>query len=318
MRTALLPVFLSLLASLLFAGCLLGPDYRKPIVAAPPAFLEPGPWKVSAPRDHLPKGNWWTIYRDPVLDRLVVQANAASPTIAGAVARRDQARALARFDRAELFPHVSVNASAERGRTPENGRTSVSTGTSNTFILPLDFSYELDLWGRVRRANESARARAAASDADYHNILLGVQADVARSYFSLRALDLERSLVERNRESRQRALEIVSRRLELGAGAELDVSLAQTELATSESDLIAIDQDRAALRYALAVLCGQMPEAFTLEDNTTLLDVAPAIPIGLPSDCSSAALTSPRPSAYSPPPMPRSALCRRRFFPRSA
>lgn len=282
MRTAPLSVFLCLPASLLLSGCLVGPDYRRPVVETPAAFTEPGPWKESAPRDHLPKGNWWTIYRDPVLDRLVTQATAANQTIAGAVARRDQARALARMDRADLFPQVSVNASAERGRTPPSPRSSAET--SNTFILPLDFSYELDLWGRARRANESARARAEASEADYHNVLLGVQTDVARAYFTLRSLDLERSLVARNRESRQRALEIVNRRQELGASAELDVNLAQTELATSESDLIAIDQDRSGLRYALAVLCGQMPETFALEENTAPLGPAPAIPVGLPSE----------------------------------
>jgi outer membrane protein, multidrug efflux system len=273
-------------STLLLSACVVGPHYQKPAVAAPAAFVEPGPWKVSAPRDHLPKGTWWAIYSDPVLDRLVSQANNASPTIAAALARRDQARAAARLNRADLFPQVSLNPSAERGRDSANARTntSSSTETSNTFILPLDLSYELDLWGRVRRANESARARAAASEADYHNVLLGVQTDVARAYFALRSLDLERSMVSRNRESRQRALEIVNRRLELGATAELDVSLAQTELATSESDLIAIDQDRASLRYTLAVLCGQMPESFSLEENTAPLISPPPIPIGLPSE----------------------------------
>jgi multidrug efflux system outer membrane protein len=284
MRTVPFALFLSCAASLLFNGCTVGPDYQRPALAPPAAFIEPGPWKESAPRDHLPKGKWWTIYQDPVLDRLAAQATAASPTIAGALARRDQARALARLNRAELFPQLSLNPAAERGRTPPNSRTGASSVTENTFILPLDLGYELDLWGRVRRTNESARARAAASDADYHNVLLGVQADVARAYFSLRSLDRERELVARNRESRQRSLDIVSRRRELGAGAELDVSLAETELATSEGDLIAIDQDRAALRYALAVLCGQMPGALSLEENAATLGNAPAIPTGLPSE----------------------------------
>jgi len=284
MRTVPFAFILFPAALLLPTGCAIGPDYQKPSITTPAAFIESGPWKVSAPRDHLPKGTWWTIYQDSALDRLAAQATAASPTIAGALARRDQARALARLDRADLFPQLSVDASAERGRTPPSERTPTTSATSNTFILPLDLGYELDLWGRVRRANESARARADASDADYHSVLLGVQADVARAYFSLRSLNLERALVAQNRESRQRSLDIVSRRLDLGAGAELDVSLAQTELATSESDLIAIDQDRAALRYALAVLCGQMPESFSLEENTTPLGSAPAIPTGLPSE----------------------------------
>jgi len=266
-----------------FSGCMVGPTYQKPAVDVAETFVEPSPWTVSAPRDHLPKGRWWTIYEDAELDRLVTRATAASPTIAGAIARRDQARVLARFDRAGFFPQAAISGIAERGRTPPNGRGSEAT-TSNTFILPLDLGYEVDLWGRVRRINESARARSEASEADYHNVLLGVQADVARVYFSLRALDLERSLVSRNLESRQRALEIVSRRLELGASAELDRSLAQTELATSESDLLAIDQERTALRYALAVLCGDMPGTLAFTENAAPLDAEPAIPTGLPSE----------------------------------
>lgn len=274
---ALIPI----VASLAVSGCMVGPDYQKPAIPAPAAFTETGPWKVAAPSDHLPKGSWWSIYNDPVLDRLANQATAASPTIQAAIARRDQAFALARVDRADLMPRLGVNASAERGRTAPTSRAAASTG--NTFILPLDLSYEIDLWGRVRRSYESARANAEASEADYQNVLLGVQADVARAYFSLRALDVERALIARTQDSRMRSLEIVRRRFQLGASGELDVSLAQTELATSESDLLAIDQERTALRYALAVLCGQQPEGFTLEENATPFGEVPAVPLGLPS-----------------------------------
>lgn len=282
MRLALHVFFPALAGSLFLSGCAVGPDYKKPETPAPPAFVESGPWKTAAPRDQLPKGTWWSIYHDSVIDRLEMQATQASPTIQAAVARRDQARALARFDRADLFPRLDVDASAERQRTAPT-RTSPAV-TSNTFTLPLDLGYEVDLWGRVRRSVESARATAEASDADYHNVLLGVQADVARAYFSLRALDVERSLVARTLESRQRSLGITRRRADLGASAELDVSLAQTELATAESDLIAIDQQRTALRYSLAVLCGQLPESFDVEANATPLGDAPAIPMGLPSE----------------------------------
>jgi multidrug efflux system outer membrane protein len=109
MRTAPFAHLLSTAVLLVLTGCMVGPNYQKPAVATPTAYIETGPWKESVPRDHLPKGNWWTIYRDPVLDRLESQATAASPTIAGALARRDQARALARLDRAGLFPEISVN-----------------------------------------------------------------------------------------------------------------------------------------------------------------------------------------------------------------
>ncbi len=278
MRIAPLALFPAFAGSLVFSGCVVGPDYQKPATPAPAAFVETGPWKTAAPRDHLPKGTWWTIYHDSTLDRLATQATAASPTLAAALARRDQARAVARLGRADQLPRLDVNASAERGRSASTGTT------SNTFSLPLDLRWELDLWGRVRRSVESARAAAAASEADYQQVLLSVQADVARAYFSLRALDVERALIARTLDSRRRSLEIVQRRFKLGASGELDVSLAATELATAESDLLGIQQDRTALHYALAVLCGQLPESFTLAADAAPLTPAPAIPTGLPSD----------------------------------
>lgn len=283
-----MPGFIALLAS---AGCMVGPDYKKPETAAPAAYLESGPWKTAAPKDHLPRGTWWNIYQDPELDRLAQQATSASLTVQSAVARRDRARSLARLERAGLFPRLNLNASGERARTaPRDTQDREDTvdrsqaTTVNTFILPLDLAYEIDLWGRVRRANESARATAEASEADYHQVLLSVQADVARVYFSLRALEVERALVARNIESRNRSLEIVRRRFTLGAGDDLEVNLAQTELATAESDLIAIDQDRTDLRHALAVLCGQLPESFNWAGNAAPLTPPPSIPVGLPSE----------------------------------
>lgn len=268
----------------LLGGCAVGPDYEKPVTAAPEAFAESGPWKVAAPADHLPKGEWWTLYGDATLNRLQQQAIEASPTLQGAVARRDQARAIARIDRAALYPQASVNAGAERSRTAPNARSQSPGYISETYSLPVDLSYEIDLWGRVRRLSESAGALVQASEADYNNVLLGLQTDVAAGYFSLRASEGEWRLVSRNRENRQRSLDIVRRRFDLGGTGELDVKLAETELAVAESDLLALEQDRAALRYALAVLCGQMPESFSLEETNSPLPAAPVIPTGLPSE----------------------------------
>ncbi len=274
---------------LLLGGCAVGPDYRRPPAETPAGFseagLEPGaPWRVAVPKDHLPKGAWWTIYGDPVLDRLAQQATGASPTIQAAVARRDQARATARIDGADAFPALAVDASATRSRTAANRRTGAAGSVGNSFVLPVDASYELDLWGRVRRTRESAAARAEAADADYHAVLLGVQADAVRAYVSLRALDVERDLVQRTAASRQRSLDIVRKQVALGAVGPLDASLAETDLATAQGDLVAIDQNRAALRHGLAVLCGTLPESFTLAADPSPLAAPPAIPIGLPSE----------------------------------
>ena len=273
----------------LLTGCAVGPDYRKPAPETPPAFAEAAaapeaPWQAAAPKDHLPKGAWWTIYRDPVLDRLAQQATDASPTIQAAVARRDQARYTARIDGADAFPALAVNADASRSRTAPNRRTGSPAFTSDSFSLPLDLSYELDLWGRVRRTRESAGARAEAAEADYHNVLLGVQADVVRGYFALRALDVERAVLVRTVESRRRSSTIIGRQVALGAVGQLDASLAETDLATAEGLLVAIDQSRTGLRHGLAVLCGQLPESFTLDADPAPLAAPPAIPLGLPSE----------------------------------
>lgn len=267
----------------LFAGCAVGPDYRRPETTPPPSFVEAGPWKVAAPKDQLPRDGWWKIYGDPVLDRLETEAAQASPTLQAAVARRDQAWAAARVDRADFFPQVGLNPQAERARGA-NRRTDNGSRTGNTFVLPVDLSYELDLWGRVRRQFESGRARAEAGEADYHQVLLSVQADVARFYFSLRALDEERALLARNLDSRARSLDIVRKRFELGVGGDYEVNIAETERASAESDLLAVDQERTALRYALAVLCGRLPENFALDFGAGGPLAVPAVPVGLPSE----------------------------------
>ena len=275
---------------LLLAGCAVGPDYKRPDVAAtsPAAFAETGPWKIAAPKDDLPKGAWWKIFHDPALDALEASAAAASPTLQAAVARRDQAFALAGLSRADYFPSLSLDPSASRARYSGNRQTQVpatrASYTDNNFNLPLDLAYELDLWGRVRRSNESARALAEASAATYQTVLLGVQADVASAYFTVRSLAMERELVGRSIQTRRDALDLVQKRFAGGASAQLDVLRAQTELATAESDALVLDQRRAALRHTLAVLCGETPESFKLDDSAALPSAVPALPVGLPSE----------------------------------
>ena len=231
------PLSSAALALLLLAGCAVGPDYKRPETAVPAAFAEAGPWKVAAPKDNLPKGAWWKIFHDPALDALETQATTASPTIQAAVARRDQAFAIAGFSRSELFPQLSLDPSGSRTRFSGNRQTQVTATrqayTTNSFNLPLDLGYEIDLWGRVRRSNESARALAEASDAAYQTVLLGVQADVAQVYFTLRSLTVESGLVDRSIDTRRKALDLVRNLYSGGAGAQLDVLQAETELASA-------------------------------------------------------------------------------------
>lgn len=274
----------ALIAPLLWSGCVVGPDYEKPVTSVAATYEHPIPGPAGMEKTALPKEAWWTVFKDPVLDRLEQEATAASPTIRAAVARRDQAWALARVDRSALFPQATVSAGGERSRVSDRLRASTRPSVSTTISLPVDLSYEVDLWGRVRRTLESGVARAEASEADYRQILLGVQADVARAYFSLRALDEERELLRQTVESRGRALEIVRRRFELGAGNDFEVSVAETERASAEGDLLAVEQERTAVRHALAVLTGRLPESFALELTEPSPRAVPAIPVGLPSE----------------------------------
>jgi multidrug efflux system outer membrane protein len=285
------------LFALLLTGCAVGPNYQQPKTETPAAFAEPGPWKAAAPKDTLPKGAWWSIFHDPALDTLEQQATAASPTLQAAVARRDQAYAVAGVSRADYFPLLSIDPSGSRTRYSGNRQVppgaSNAAYTVNSYTLPLDLGYELDLWGRVRRANESARALADASDATYHSILLGVQADVAQNYFVLRALSTEHALVVRSIKTRQDALDLVNTRFKGGASGRLDVLRAETELATAQNDALVLDQRRTALQHLLAVLCGQLPGSFKLPDSPVAATGAgsetpdinlPALPVGLPSE----------------------------------
>jgi multidrug efflux system outer membrane protein len=155
--------------------------------------------------------------------------------------------------------------------------------TANDFVLPLDLSYEVDLWGRVRRSFRSAREQAQAGAAAYQNVLLSLQADVAQTYFLIRSIDLDRRVVAETIELRQKNLALVESLHQGGAGSALDVGQAQTELASAEADLLGMQLQRAQLENALAVLCGQTPSGFALEETTRIYQ-PPEIPIGLPAD----------------------------------
>lgn len=273
--------------ALLLAGCAVGPDYTRPAADAPAAFGEAGPWKLAAPRDDLPRTGWWKIFNDPVLDGLESRAEKANSDLEAALSRVDEARAVARISRAALLPAVALNPSAAREHFSGNRQVQPGAAnpayTTNSFDLPLDLSYEIDLFGRARRALEGARALAEAQEAAYQGVLLGLQAEVAQDYFSMRALAAERAYLASTIEGRRQELALVRTRRAGGASGDLDVYRAETELATVEGSALAVDQRMAELRHALAVLVGAAPEDFTIEAAPLDSD-PPAVPAGLPSE----------------------------------
>lgn len=279
------------IAIALLTGCSVGPDYVQPTVSEPAHYKESGPWKKAQPRDDISKGNWYTIFHDPKLNELEAEAQSANQTLRAAVARVSEARAVARETEAGFFPSINFNADGSRQRTSPNngqavaqsgGHTSATTFTSAT-VVPFDLSYELDIWGKVRRSFEASGDQAQASLADYENVLLTLKADVAINYFALRTADSEIDVQRRTIKSYQDALDLTNSRFKGGISTQLDVEQSQATLAAAQAQLATLDQDRAKVEHAIAVLVGQPPATFSLPFNPLDLRL-PAIPAGLPSD----------------------------------
>ncbi|HUS36948.1 MAG TPA: efflux transporter outer membrane subunit [Verrucomicrobiae bacterium] len=267
-----------------------GPEYKAPTNNVPETYKasELGKWKEGKPADGVTKGRWWEIFNDATLSSLEERATTANPNLQAAFARVEQARSTARMSRAELLPNLVANPSFRRERYSPNQQPAFGAITVNSIRVPLDLSYEIDLWGRVRRGFEASRANAQAVLAAYQNALLTLQGDVAQSYFSLRALDAEIDTITRTLGLRDEQVKLVRSRFEGGIGNELDVARAETELAATESELAAVLRRRSELENGLAVLLGEFPSNFKLpplpNPSAGWKAIAPEVPPGLPSD----------------------------------
>ena len=272
-------------AALLASSCAVGPNYQKPSTSTltPPAWS----WEPAVPRDAAPKGPWWQIFHDTTLDELETNALADSPTLRAAVARVDRARATARLSRSQFFPQLSLDPVYEyqqsSGHLPTPIPFHIPQARYQTFSVPLDLSYEVDLWGRVRRGFESAGADAQASAADYQSVLLTMTADVAVDYFLLRSLDGQVVALRDTVATRQDSARLLRARFQAGALAELDAVQAETELAASQSDLVDAIRQRAETLHALALLCGKSASSFSLQAQP-LPGPPPLVPADLPAN----------------------------------
>ncbi len=265
------------------AACTLGPDYQRPDVAVPDEYREAASWKTAVPADSLDKGSWWEIYNDPILNDLQQRALESNQDLKAAVARVSQARAAARITESDLYPRLDLDPEARRGRTSADLSRGNAT-TTNVFRTPLDLSYEIDLWGRIRRSIEADTAEYRATQAEMRNILLTLQADVARNYFSLRALDAQVDLLKRTVELRQRNLQLVDSLFRNGQVGRLDVARAETELANAQAETAALERRRANTEHALAVLVGEPVAFFSLSLPPPDLTIQPPkLTAGLPS-----------------------------------
>ena len=272
--------------SLLLAACTVGPDYVRPapVETMPAAYRELEGWKVAQPQEGKINKRWWEIYHDPVLNSLEEQVAISNLNVVAAEARFRQARAVVQSAKAGYFPLLTAGASATRSQgsaNPGTGR-SVSATTSN-FQLPLDLTWELDIWGRIRRGVEASQASVQASAADLAGATLSAQAALAGDYFQLRVLDAQKQLFENTITVYRKSLEMTKNRYDAGIVAKSDVLQAETQLNSTEAQTIDLGVQRAQLEHAIALLIGKPPAAFSLPP-TTLAATIPAIPTGLPSE----------------------------------
>jgi multidrug efflux system outer membrane protein len=284
-----------LVAALVLAGCSTVPELKAPALDVPSAFKEPQApvtaadgtrWQPAAPAEAQARGRWWLVFDDPALTSLIDEATAANPSLAIAAARVKQARSIAGIAEADRAPQIGIGVGAQRAR-PSPLALGLPDGSSiapaNTYQARLSASYEVDLFGRVSAGVEAARADAEGALATYQSVLLSLQADVAQTYFRLRALDAELATLRRTVELRAQSVKVNQSRFDNGDIGEFDLARARTELATTRAEAIGAERERATAEHALAVLLGKPASAFTQEVKPLLEAPLPAIPAGLPS-----------------------------------
>jgi NodT family efflux transporter outer membrane factor (OMF) lipoprotein len=277
---------LLVLAMLQLSGCTVGPKYHPPVVEVPPAYKEAGNWKPAQPNDQNLGGTWWTIFQDPQLDALELQVNVSNQNLKAAEAQYRQARAALRYNRADYYPTVTAGPSASRTRISANSPThsSASDGaTSNDFVLPFSLSYQLDVWGRVRRTVESYREQAQASAADLATVNLSMHADLAIDYFQARSLDAQEQLLNSTVRQYEQAVDLAKSLYQGGIASEVDLQQAETQLQTTRAAAIDVGVARAQYEHAVAILIGKPPAEFGLPP-LPLTSPPPQIPVSVPSE----------------------------------
>lgn len=274
------------------SGCTVGPRYSRPAAPAPApnAWKTQPPWQEAAPKDAVPKGAWWQVFHDPLLDGYEQQLLQANQSLAAARDRLSLARSLARVATADYFPQVAADPSVIRergsGNRPLNGLTPanrVAPYSQSVYTIPFSLSYEVDLFGRVRKNVEAANASLQSTAADLGNVQLVLSAELAADYFTLRELDAEYQVVEESAVYQRKALDLVERRHDGGIASGLEVAQQQTLLDSTISQESLVQQSRAQYEHAIAVLVGQPASNFSLP-AAPLQATPPPVPLGVPSD----------------------------------
>jgi NodT family efflux transporter outer membrane factor (OMF) lipoprotein len=279
------------LAAVLLASCSVDPKYARPSVPVTPTYKEPPPdsfkeangWKTAQPGDQTLRGNWWEIFDDPQLNELEAQIAVSNQNLKIAEGQYREARAMVRYNRASEFPTITTVPSLASSRYSGNRALPSPRGEVSDFSLPVDLSYEVDLWGRVRHMVAEAREQAQATAADLANVNLSLHAELAMDYFQLRGFDAEQQVLDDTVKAYEAALRLTTNRYEGGAAAKSEVAQAQTQLNTTRAEATEVHVGRAQYEHAIATLIGKPPASFSLP-ALPLKAAPPPVPAGVPSE----------------------------------
>ncbi|MGA9625403.1 MAG: efflux transporter outer membrane subunit [Bryobacteraceae bacterium] len=266
-----------LVASLVGAGCTIGPRYQRPVAQTPPALKGMAgndQWKMATPSDGLLKGKWWEIFGDPELNRLEELVNVNNQNVKQAEAQFREARALVLANHANYYPTI--------GSSPSISQSHLEGKNSHSFALPATATWEPDLWGRVRLSVENAVSNAQVSAADLENIRLSQQALLATDYFLLAAQDMQMQLLSDTIEAYDKNLQLTINRHGGGVASRSDITLAQTQLAAAKAQSTQMRIARAQDEHAIAMLTGQVPASLEI-GASKISGPPPPIPVAVPS-----------------------------------
>jgi NodT family efflux transporter outer membrane factor (OMF) lipoprotein len=266
------------------SACMVGPKYQRPSAPVPSAYKELPPpeagqargWKQAQPNDGAARGKWWEVFNDPQLNALEEQVNISNQNVLAAEAQFRAARDAVRIARSSLFPTVGTAPSYTNSRT-------YATGQRNTYDLPVDISYQADVWGSIRRTVRGSAESAQVTAAQLENVRLALQAALAQDYFELHGVDGEQELLERTVKAYDEYLQLTRDRFASGVASGADVAQAETQLKSAQAQLIDLGVVRAQLEHAIAILVGKPPAEVTIPP-TAIKAVPPPIPVGVPSD----------------------------------
>ena len=280
-----------ILSLLVASSCNFSPKSQAPLMDVPARFKESDGWKVAKPADHKPRGEWWSIFHDAELNALMKSIEISNQSLQAAAARAEQTAALLKSAKFSFLPTASVNSSFTRSKSGAGGGSSnINSLTSggggatarNIYSASGSVNWEMDLWGRLRHGARAAVADVEAASADLESTKLSLQAQAAQAYFSLRAADAQKQLLEREMSSFQKSLDLTANREAQGVATKADVAQAQTQLATTRAALIETGVQRAVFEHALAALAGRSPADFGLKEGELSAHM-PSLPSSTPS-----------------------------------